>query len=75
MKTRNILMFTASVTSLTSVSTADSDNMLAFEQAASAIAMASGSILLPSDYARLHAPARLSLTARLTAVRSIDANC
>ncbi len=38
MKTRNILMFTASVTSLSSVSTADSDNM-AFEQNISAIAM------------------------------------
>ena len=33
MKTRNILMFTVSVTSLASISTADSDNMLVFEQA------------------------------------------
>jgi outer membrane protein, adhesin transport system len=32
MKTRNILMFTASVTSLSSISTADSDNMIALEQ-------------------------------------------
>jgi outer membrane protein, adhesin transport system len=40
MKTRNILMFTASVTSLSSISTADSDNMLAIEQSAPAIAVA-----------------------------------
>ena len=39
MKTRNILMFTASVTSLASVSTADSDNMIPVEQAAPAIAI------------------------------------
>lgn len=46
MKTRNILMFTASVTSLSSISTADSDNIAAREQsvpmetAATFIAMA-----------------------------------
>lgn len=46
MKTRNILMFTASVTSLSSMSTADSDNIAAFEQsvpteaAATVVAMA-----------------------------------
>jgi adhesin transport system outer membrane protein len=33
MKTRNILMFTASVTSLSSISTADSDNVITVEQA------------------------------------------
>ena len=38
MKTRNILMFTVSVTSLSSISTADSDNMLAAEQSTPAIA-------------------------------------
>lgn len=38
MKTRNILMFTVSVTSLSSISTADSDNIAAFEQSATAIA-------------------------------------
>ncbi len=38
MKTRNILMFTASVTSLSSISTADSDNIAAFEQSAPIIA-------------------------------------
>ncbi len=38
MKTRNILMFTVSVTSLSSISTADSDNMLATEQSTPAIA-------------------------------------
>lgn len=37
MKTRNILMFTVSVTSLSSISTADSDNMLATEQSTPAI--------------------------------------
>lgn len=41
MKTRTILMFTASVTSLSSISTADSDNMLAIEQSAPAMAIAS----------------------------------
>ena len=40
MKTRNILMFTASVTSLSSVSTADSDNILAVEQSPPVIAVA-----------------------------------
>ena len=43
MKTRNILMFTASVTSLSSVSTADSDNILAVEQSAPAITVAAAS--------------------------------
>lgn len=43
MKTRNILMFTASVTSLSSISTADSDNMLAIEQGAPTIAVAAAS--------------------------------
>ncbi len=38
MKTRNILMFTVSVTSLASVSTADSDNMLTINQSAPAVA-------------------------------------
>jgi adhesin transport system outer membrane protein len=37
MKTRNILMFTVSVTSLSSISTADSDNMLVTEQSTPAI--------------------------------------
>jgi outer membrane protein, adhesin transport system len=40
MKTRNILMFTASVTSLSSISTADSDNIVALEQSVSTEAAA-----------------------------------
>ena len=39
MKTRTILMFTASVTSISSISTADSDNMLGIEQSASSVAV------------------------------------
>ena len=46
MKTRNILMFTASVTSLSQISTADSDNMLAFEQTAPAVAMSTAAYLV-----------------------------
>ena len=41
MKTRNILMFTASVTSLSSISTADSDNMSAVEPAVSVVVLSS----------------------------------
>jgi outer membrane protein, adhesin transport system len=39
MKTRNILMFTVSVTSLSSVSTADSDNIAALEQSMPTVMM------------------------------------
>lgn len=39
MKTRTILMFTASVTSISSISTADSDNMLGMEPSAPSVAV------------------------------------
>lgn len=49
MKTRSILMFTVSVTSLSSISTADSDNMIAVEQTVPAIAMTSSASAVVSE--------------------------
>ncbi len=44
MKTRNILLFTASVATMSSVSTADSDNILSFEEMVPAITAAASAI-------------------------------
>lgn len=49
MKTRNILMFTVSVTSLSSISTADSDNIAAVEQSIPAIAMTTSASAVVSE--------------------------
>lgn len=73
MKTRNILMFTASVTSLTSASTADSDKSSFFEQAAPAIAMASNVIpaveaLLPGLQQTAPTPVVAAAATRLEAI-------
>ena len=57
MKTRNILMFTASVTSLSSISTADSDNMLAVEQTAPAVAMSTAAYAVAVPEAAVAPPA------------------
>jgi len=49
MKTRNILMFTVSVTSLSSISTADSDNIAVVEQSIPAIAMTTSASAVVSE--------------------------
>jgi outer membrane protein, adhesin transport system len=85
MKTRNILMFTASVTSLSSISTADSDNIAAVEQSVPAIAMATAaSAVAPESVAPQPALAEVvtaniamavtpSIKAAVTAVESSSA--
>lgn len=60
MKTRTILMFTASVTSISSMSTADSDNMLGIEQSAPSVAViAATDAVVPEMATTVAAPANV----------------
>jgi outer membrane protein, adhesin transport system len=72
MKTRNLLMFTASVTSLSSISTADSDNMVAIEQSTPAIAMtaAANAVAVPEVVAT---PPAVAVAASIAVTPSIEA--
>ena len=72
MKTRNILMFTASVTSLSSISTADSDNMLAIEQGAPAIAVAAASNAVVQEVV-MPQPALAETVAAIAALAALPA--
>jgi outer membrane protein, adhesin transport system len=71
MKTRNFLMFTVSVTSLSSISTADSDKMLSVESMAPVMAATSAPVSVMADVAS-SAPEAVAVIAA-AAIPSVEA--
>lgn len=74
MKTRTILMFTASVTSISSISTADSDNMLGMEPSAPSVAvMAAADVAAVTPAAVVEPVAVVAVEAAVPAITEVVA--